>query len=30
MGHELVKATTIPDIITMIQSEYSLSENEAL
>ena len=30
MGHELIKATIIPDIVKMIQNEYGLSENEAL
>lgn len=30
MGHELIKATLIPDIIKMIQVEYKISEDEAL
>jgi len=30
MGHELIKATLIPDIIRMIQEEYDMSEEDAL
>jgi hypothetical protein len=30
MGHELIKATIIPDIVKMIQEEYHITEDEAL
>lgn len=30
MGHELIKATVIPDVVKMIQDEYGMSEDEAL
>jgi hypothetical protein len=30
MAHELIKATTIPSVITMIGEKYSISENEAM
>ena len=29
MGHELIKATLIPDVIKMIQDEYRISEDAA-
>jgi len=30
MGHELIKATVIPDIIKKIQDEYHITEEDAL
>ena len=30
MGHELIKATVIPDIVKMIQDTYGISEDMAL
>jgi len=30
MGHELIKATVIPDIVKMIETKYNIPEDEAL